>query len=171
MTRSLSALIGAAACTLGLGCEAPVAPQDIAALGSRLSSWQPDSSATLARLYYSGDVAAKRLVVGDQFTWASVWAQAYENYTPQAPRPSIDFGRYQVLVAALGQRGSGGNDIRIDSIARFERGSVAYVTTTTPGSTCVTTQAFTQPVHIVRVPANLAQDVVWENEAVVHECS
>ena len=169
MTRSLSALIGAAACTLGLGCEAPVAPQDIAALGARLSSWQPDSSATLARLYYSGDVAAQRLVVGDQFTWASVWAQAYQSYTPQAP--PVDFGSYRVLVAALGQRGSGGHDIRIDSIGRFEHGSVAYVTTTTPGSTCLTTQALTQPVHILRVPAELARDVVWQDRPVVRECS
>ncbi len=171
MTRSWSALIGVAMCTFALGCDAPGAPTDIAALGSRVSSWQPDSAATLAHPYYSGEVEAKRLVVADKLTWASLWAQAYSNYTPEPPRASVDFGVYRVLVAALGQHATGGFDIRIDSLAQFERGTVVYVTTLAPGSTCLTTQAFSQPVHILRVPANLVQDVVWENQAVVHECS
>ncbi len=168
MTRSLSAFVGVATCALVLGCETPSAPKDIAALGLRLAAWQPDSGATLAHEYYSGDVGAQRTVVANAFTWAAVWAQVYgDNSSP----PAVDFGTDRVLVAALGQHATGGFDIRIDSIAQFEHGTVAYVTTVAPGSSCFTTAALTQPVHILRVPADLAQDVMFEDQVVVHECS
>jgi len=140
----------------------------VAALGARLAAWQPDSGATLAHGFYNSAVDPERAVVADSLTWAAVWAQVT---SPTSALPAVDFTTYRVLVAALGERSSGGYDIRIDSIAQFERGNVAYVTTIAPGSTCGTTQALTQPLHILRVPADLAQDLVWDNRAVVRDCS
>src|SRR5256885_14957020 len=73
-------------------------------------------------------------------------------------------------LVALGQRNSGGYDIRIDSVVHFERGSVTYVTATAPGDRCVTTGALTQPVDVIRLSPRV-DPIAFQQQAVVRDCS
>jgi hypothetical protein len=154
---------------LTLGCrDAASPPLGAPALGARVAA---DSPVPIAHAYSSGLGDSARLVIADSATWAAIWAQVYAGLQPRPALPAVDFRTQRVLLAALGQRNSGGYDIRIDSVVRFTLGSVAYVTTTAPGRACVTTQAFTQPVDLVRVAPPPVAPVVFAQQAVVRACA
>jgi hypothetical protein len=154
---------------LAVGCQdAASPPGDVAAFGSRVSM---DPTVVLTHEYYSGLGNEALSVITDSAAWASVWTQLYIGLQPQPPLPAVDFRTERVLLAALGQRRTGGYDIQIDSVVQFRLGIVAYVRTIAPGETCGTTTALTQPVTLVRLlPPELAP-IVFEQRAVVHECS
>jgi hypothetical protein len=116
MTRAVPLVITAA---LVLGCKD----------GSSPPSDRARPTAVLAHASYSGLGDAVRSVLSDPASWAAVWAQLTFGTQPQTPLPSVDFDTERVLVAALGTRPTGGYDIRVDSLVRYEHGSVAYVTT------------------------------------------
>jgi protease stability complex PrcB-like protein len=153
---------------LVVGCrEAAGPPGDLGALGGRVSV---DPTGVLAHEYYSGLSNEALSVITDSAAWAEAWTQLYSGRQPQPPRPVVDFRTERVLLAALGQRATGGYDIQIDSVVQFKLGIVAYVRTIAPGQTCGTTTALTQPVSLVRfLPPQIAP-IVFEQQAVVHEC-
>ncbi|MEW5929598.1 MAG: protease complex subunit PrcB family protein [Gemmatimonadota bacterium] len=103
--------------------------------------------------FSSGYTAPARQVVRSEAEWRTVWARLHESVMPQPPVPAIDFSRETVLVAALGQRSSGGFSILVDSV--YDAGSTlrAVVRRSSPGAGCTVTAALTQPVDVVRIPA------------------
>jgi len=123
----------------------------------------------LAHEYYSGLANETRAVVADAESWATTWAQVYANRQPQPVRPEVDFATDRVLVVALGQRGTGGFDIGVDSVVQFPASTVVYVRTVAPGQGCITTQALTQPVQLVRLPEPLAP-FAFQERSVVRDC-
>ena len=150
-----------------IGCHAPTATP--AELGQRLSVWRPDSAATLIHESWSGFLTASRLVVADSRSWRIVWQRVYSSVTPQPPQPEVNFSREAVVVASLGERSTGGFDIRIDSVVTHEDGIAVYVTTAAPGPACFTPQSLTQPVHAVRV--SLPHGAVYFDERpIVRDC-
>ena len=84
--------------------------------------------------------------------WQRLWVDLNARSGPPLPPPPIDFRRRMLLVAALGQRPTGGFGIRIVSVARRGPGLVATVVRTSPGRRCGTIQALTEPVDVVVVP-------------------
>ncbi len=163
-------LVPVLAVVLSLGCQDTSSPADSTAFGSRTSVWQPDPSAAIAHEYYSGLVDAGDLVIADSQTWAVIWARLNAGRQPDPPLPAVDFGTERVILVALGQRNSGGYDIRIDSVVHFQRGSVTYVTATAPGDRCVTTGALTQPVDVIRLSPSM-EPIAFQQRAVVRDCS
>jgi hypothetical protein len=137
-------------CAATIDCREPTAT--LADLGTRLSVSRPDSTATLIHETWSGFRTASRLVVTDALSWGVVWHRAYATVTPQPPQPVVNFATEAVIVVSLGERFTGGFDIRADSIVTHDGGIAVYLTTVAPGARCVTTQSLTQPVHAVRVP-------------------
>jgi hypothetical protein len=142
----------------------------VIALGPRTSVWLPDPSAAIAHGYYSGFVDAANLVIADSQSWAVAWAQINGSLRPQPDLPVVDFRTEQVLVVALGNRNSGGYDIRVDSVVHFQRGSGTYVTAAAPGDRCFTTGALTQPVDVIRLSPRVER-IAFEQRAVVRDCS
>ena len=139
-------------------------------LGVRVSSWVPDSAATLVHQVISGYTTATQTVVSDPDTWATVWARLFATMSPVPPRPAVDFGSDAVVLAAIGERPNGGFSVRVDSVITFGGGAKVFVTETSPGPMCITPQIVTQPVHVVRVPRP-AGPAVFEAQRVVTECS
>jgi hypothetical protein len=167
LTRLLLPVVAVA---LSLGCaDASSPPGDGIALGTRLSAWVPDPSAALAHEYYSGFRDAAGLVIADSRSWEAAWARLYAGARPQPPLPAVDFRAERVVLVALGERNSGGYDIRIDSVARFQRGSVTYVTGTAPGHSCLKTGALTQPVDVIRLSRGV-EPMAFQQRAVVRDC-
>jgi len=164
-------LLPVLAVALSIGCqETSSPPVDGRAFGSRVSAWLPDSTAAITHEYYSGFGDSTNLVITDSYTWAVTWARLYASLRPRPSLPTVDFRTERVVLVALGGRSSGGFDIRIDSVARFERGSVTYVTATSPGNRCFTTGALTQPVDVIRLPQGL-EPMAFQRQAVVRDCS
>ncbi|HEY8258650.1 MAG TPA: protease complex subunit PrcB family protein [Gemmatimonadales bacterium] len=110
--------------------------------------------------------APQRTVVTEAADWSSAWDAINAGVSPAPPRPAVDLTKQAVIIAALGERPTGGFAIRIDSVRAVEGGRAVYVTTTRPGPSCITTQAMTQPVHLVSVPATAGATRFVEAETI-----
>lgn len=110
-------------------------------------------------VYYSGLREAQRTAVYDQATFAQVWEHAFKNREPLPPLPDVDFASEFVIVAALGERATGGFSIAVTRASSEGEAVAAEVVTTTPGKDCVVTMAMSQPLDIVRLPRPAAGSV------------
>jgi len=99
----------------------------------------------------SGITTRERMIVTDQATWAQVWATIVKNHSPTPAPAAVDFNRETIVVAAMGQRSSGGYVITIDSGSVEGSTVVLTVTERSPGPTCGTTAALTAPVALARI--------------------
>ena len=153
--------------TMAGGCMSTGANN--AEAGPRLSVFVPTQDATLAKQTVSGITARERLVIRDPTEWPTMWSRIH---AAQSPPPAVvqpDFNAEMAVVAALGEKPSGGFDIVIDSVTRHERGSIVYVTERSPGSGCMTTAVVTQPVHAVRAPKTDGT-IWWRERSLVDNC-
>jgi len=111
-----------------------------------------DPATPVVHEFYSGFSDPARLVVRDRQLWAFVWARAFAGRSPEPPRPSLDFSREMVIVAAQGGQPSSGYDISIGQVSRENGSLVVDVTSTSPAHECVVLTVITSPVMMVRVP-------------------
>lgn len=103
--------------------------------------------------FYSGLDKPARLVVRDAATWQALWSQIYLRQSPVPPLPAIDFSRDMIVVVALGSHSTGGYGILLEGASEAGTGGIAVtVRSVSPGSNCVVTEAFTQPVDIALLP-------------------
>lgn len=128
-----------------------------------------DSSVHSYYRHSSGLEDSARTVVRDAQAWSALWAQIVANHSPTPPVPSIDFSREMLIVAAMGTRNTGGYSIKVESVSGSSTELVATVTATSPGRSCMTTQAFTAPVDIMRVPRS-ELPVRFVEQRSVNEC-
>jgi hypothetical protein len=92
---------------------------------------------------------ARRLVITDANAWAQFWSEL-----GVGDQPAVDFTRTVVVVAAAGQRPTGGHEIAIDRVTQADGELTVEVVERTPGPNCMTTASLTQPVDVVIVPAS-----------------
>ena len=92
---------------------------------------------------------ARRLVIKDANAWAQFWSEL-----GVGDRPAVDFNQDVVIVAAAGQRPTGGHEIAVDRVTRTQGGLSVEVVERAPGPNCMTSASLTQPVDIVIVPAS-----------------
>lgn len=101
--------------------------------------------------YNSGVTDSQRLVIRDQATWQQTWDAIHRFMFPAPALPQVDFAREMVIVAALGQKPTGGYSIFIDGATETANGVTVNVRAVSPGNGCAVTLALTQPVDIARV--------------------
>jgi hypothetical protein len=101
---------------------------------------------------HSGLREPRRAVIAEESEWAALWQAVHADASPTPPRPDVNLAEHVVIVAALGERPTGGFAIRIDSVRSTNGRREVFVTTTKPAHTCMTTQMLTQPVHVVAAP-------------------
>lgn len=145
------------------GCidrSAPPVPDDPIAL-ERITPGAPQIA------YYSSLGKPERILVRDQATFADVWTRAFG---PDVPPPRVDFLHERVIVAALGERTSGGYGIEIKSAAVEAGELVVEVTSTSPGRDCVVTLALTQPVDMVRLRVR-SGSARFREQSLVRDCT
>ncbi len=95
------------------------------------------------------------LVVRDAATWAQVLPNLDLRTGPNGtagPAPDIDFSREMAIVVCLGQRASGGYDVRVDQVIDSGSEIVAKATEEDPGPNCGVTLALTAPLVVVAIP-------------------
>lgn len=118
--------------------------------------------------FHSGLESPVREVVRDADSWRRIWVRL-SGSGASSPAPDVDFAREMALVAAMGQRSTGGYAIRIESVERAGSGLAVRVVETSPGPTCGTGQALSRPADVVIVPRS-ALPVQWTVRQVVTDC-
>lgn len=93
----------------------------------------------------------------------------WRGHSPQPQIPDIDFSQEMVVVVALGERPTGGYSIFVESASESASGVAVRIRSVSPGSSCATTQALTQPVDIGRLPRRDGP-VSFAEQTVVEEC-
>lgn len=109
------------------------------------------------------DVPFQTLCVGDASTqpvdgvwavrnsreWQQSWEQLESGRRSQPPILAVDWEADMVIVFALGVRGSGGFDARIERLSTDQETMHVFACGQRPGPSCVTTQALTNPYHAI----------------------
>ena len=119
--------------------------------------------------HYSGIVKPLLVVIRDREAWLEFWKQLSSRQQPPPPLPDIDFLREMLIVVSMGQRNTGGFDITVDGVYERDKKLEVVVKNISPGPNCGTTQAFTQPVDIVRVQKS-DYSVVFRETDVTNDC-
>lgn len=101
--------------------------------------------------FFSEATEPQEWVIADPETWAAVWHQTNPGIPP-SPVPAIDFSRSMVIGAALGQRMTGGYEVRITEIVEQAGELVVRVEQVAPPPDAMTIAALTQPFHLVQIP-------------------
>jgi len=99
----------------------------------------------------SGVNATEHLVIRDAAAWSALWQNIHATTDPIPPLPDVDFGQEMIVAAALGTRTSGGYNVLLTQAIEDGGGVEVQVLETSPGATCITTQALTQPIDLARV--------------------
>jgi hypothetical protein len=120
--------------------------------------------------YASGLRDSALVVVRDAGAWATLWSRIHASRGSVPALPVIDFAREMVIVAALGERNSGGYTILVDSaLAAPAGGAVFVIRSIAPGPRCGVTAALSQPVDIART-SRRDGPVTFRTHAAVNEC-
>lgn len=117
----------------------------------------------------SGIHERRRQVLRSQEEWADFWEEAFAGRDPVPERPAVDFAERIVVVAAMGERPTGGFSVEVEEVRTTEDGLRVVVREVSPGPECIVTQAFTQPVTAVAVPDG-QEEVSFEERESVREC-
>jgi hypothetical protein len=118
---------------------------------------------------FSGFHESSRLVIRDRDAWRSVWNKLYERTSVIPPLPEIDFSNEVVVVAALGENGSGGYNVLFGSATENESGGIdVIVRAISPGNRCAMPAVLTQPVDIAKVPQGYSSVRFVERKEVVN---
>ena len=99
----------------------------------------------------SGIRDPRRMVIGTASEWEAFWNEFAAALEPRPDPPAIDFGERMVIVAAMGERTTGGYTIAIDEVTEGEDGVTARVVETSPIASCFLAQVITAPVTAVSV--------------------
>lgn len=118
---------------------------------------------------YAGIRDERRLVIRDRAAWEAFWSELTANRVDAPPAPEIDFATRMVLAATMGERRTGGYAIEIPRAARAGDRLWVDVVSTSPGPTCITTQALTAPAAAVTVPRSDAA-VSFVERAEARDC-
>jgi hypothetical protein len=98
-----------------------------------------------------GVTKAADRVIRTPAEWTAMWRESHSNQVPPPAAPRVDFDREMVLAVFMGERPTGGHAITIEDVAFGDKEIRVTVWEQSPPPDALTTQAFTQPFHIVVV--------------------
>lgn len=126
-----------------------VSPESQPVAGTKLPQVTVESGAM------SGITKTVREVITNDSRWQQFWRSHKSNMRPTPDAPDVDFRNEMVVAVFLGERSTGGYGIRVTKIERIGGATYVHYTTSSPqssGGGGFTTQAFSQPYHLVKVP-------------------
>lgn len=88
-------------------------------------------------------------VIADQEEFRTFWESLHRNLTPLPPLPAEDFARHDVVAVVDMVRPSGGYGIEVQEVLEGMEGIWLTIIRTKPGEGCFTSQALTQPYHLI----------------------
>lgn len=113
--------------------------------------------------FYSGLHVPARLVIRDAASWETTWKEIHGGVRPMPALPEIDFSREMIVVAAMGERATGGYGILLQRATEDRAdGTAITVLSTSPGKNCIVTLALTAPVDIAKLPSRAGSARFYE---------
>lgn len=108
----------------------------------------------------SGNVriaAPLRTAIASEGAWALFWREVTREAIGDPPPPVVDFGRHAVLVVAMGERGGGGFDIRVDEVTTRAVETLVRVVLESPplDSSCRLQEILVVPFDAVLIPVEV----------------
>ncbi len=100
----------------------------------------------------SGIIERKDVVIDNQEEWRELWDELNSKREPQPDLPQIYFDSQIVIATFMGEKRTGGYEIRIDKIQQVGNEITVKVEENSPAKGDIVTHAFTQPYHIVIIP-------------------
>jgi hypothetical protein len=100
----------------------------------------------------SGIQVPQRMVIRDEATWETVWAELEGPSTNAMPIPQIDFTRNMILVATLGTKPTAGYTVSLGPTYETDTQVTTYVQKTSPGKKCGTAEMVTHPFSAASLP-------------------
>ncbi|MGI9627518.1 MAG: protease complex subunit PrcB family protein [Longimicrobiales bacterium] len=144
------------------GDEVTSVPAEAATL-----SYTPVSEATTQ---VSAIGERERLVIRSLADWESYWGRFAAAVIPTPATPAVDFGVDAVVAVAMGGRPTGGYGISVREVRGDAAGIYIVVVESSPGATCIVTQATTAPATAIRVTAD-SRPIQFVEETETLECS
>ena len=140
-------------------------PPELSPQGTTRLPWTADSIIHLFHDEMSEAHYAFRAVVQDSARFARFWALVVPR--SRGPAPTVDFGRYTVIVATMGQQGSTFRSITVVALHSRRPGvTTVRIALRVKGGTVG--WALTYPADIVRVP-KIRGTVAFIDQYIVHE--
>ena len=168
LLQSTATLLIVASALSNPGCE----PADPTSSPTREGSPMPSEQLQVTPLYSStnsGFSGPAELVIRDRSALDRAMQEATHDVVADPTALEVDFGTDMVVLVAIGTRSSGGYGVRVEEVVRSDGGAVVHYTVTRPGTGCMTTQALTSPVEVVRVE-RIEGSVTFERRDVAQDC-
>ncbi|MFX1535785.1 MAG: protease complex subunit PrcB family protein [Promethearchaeota archaeon] len=140
-------------------------------LYSPLTEGNTISFETIEQGAYCGITTRVNYTITESEAWEKLWTDFHRGHTPLPELPSIDFTTELIFAVFQGERSTGGYMTNITRISVTETSFKVYIDEVHPGAHCVTTQAITQPYHIVKIsnfPQKLPVQFIYN--IVVYDC-
>ncbi|NIN49936.1 MAG: protease complex subunit PrcB family protein [Gemmatimonadales bacterium] len=131
-----------------------------------------DSAISFQRIFhapFSGIEQRRRVVIRSATELKTFWIEVAGPRMPPPELPLVDFSESLVIAVAMGRRGTGGHDIRVDQVYRAGERIVVVVREISPGPSCMVTMGLTAPIDIVRIPRS-EDPVTFAENAETQEC-
>ena len=135
------------------GQESPTRPEGLPSNAVPVDFEPLGEGLGLGFMTLGGPREPARLVIRQQEEWAEFWSGIGGPRVLAAAAPSVDFDSKMVVVAAMGQRPTGGYGVAVEGVYDSSGELYVEVLEWSPTVGCFTTQAFTAPVAIVVVSA------------------
>jgi superfamily I DNA and RNA helicase len=120
---------------------------------------------TIAKGNRSGVREFLQQVTRNQTEWATLWQRHIATETNPLAPPVVDFNKEFVIAIFLGEKPTGGYAVEMTFIERKDRDLVVSYKEFQPAPGAMTTQALTQPFHMVRVAKNGEPNVMFRRES------
>ncbi|MRR35750.1 protease complex subunit PrcB family protein, partial [bacterium] len=90
-------------------------------------------------------------VIASEAEFSAFWESLHRNLTPLPPLPSVDFTHSDVVAVVDMVRPTGGYGIEVQEVQEGMDGIWLTIIRRKPGERCFTTQALTQPYHLIAI--------------------
>ncbi len=108
-------------------------------------------------------------VIRSEADWGGLWNRTRSDILPMPPTPRVDFGNDMIIAVFSGIKNTGGFSITITRITETKGTIKVFFEETSPGPSCVVTQALTSPYHIARIRKSV-KAVEFAAKQIVNEC-
>jgi hypothetical protein len=134
-----------------LAAPAPVASQEVS---RRVAPSSGGTKSAVIREWKGFNVGIERAaekVIRTPAEWTALWREAHSIQVPPPAVPKVDFDKEMVIAVFMGQRPTGGYAITIEDVVFGDKEIRVTVREQSPPPDALTTQALTQPFHMVVV--------------------
>ena len=126
---------------------------------------QPALFRSVGKGYRSGVRYPLQIVARSQSEWDAIWQQHVLGDAGSRPPPAIDFEKEIVVALFLGDKPTGGHDVRISRAEQSHDTVTIHYQERIPPPGSIVTQALTQPFHIVRIIGDVNSQVVFRRDS------